>query len=400
MQLHDSIQDMKRYLNEIVIPSGFLFSESATQPTVMSIAMGVLLAEFLDSIPASLNETWKTKLLENQDQATGLFNEPLLLNADLVQDDLDETYVRYQTTYFCLNALDALNAVPDYPLTFLTPYFDRDYLSAWLDGLDWSQPWRESNWVMFIAGGLYAEWIWNESELAYESLDLLLDWLDIAKDPETGFWGTDKGATLRDAMAGAYHFLPFYFCLGRPFQYIERMIDNTLRLQASDGLFHPDGGGDACLDVDAVDILVKCTLLTDYRRTDVNSALERAYRGLLENQSRDGGFCRARNRPYPGKSLKRRFGEIFGLDTLLRKPYVPYEEIHHYSGWKLMSYDIRQSDIWSTWFRSYGLLAIRSLEQPVPLFMINVRFRRFPALGWHDVGKVLHLQVTNGQQEE
>jgi hypothetical protein len=167
------------------------------------------------------------------------------------------------------------------------------------------------------------------------------------------------------------------------------MIENTLALQQPDGLFHPEGGGDTCMDVDAVDILVKCSLITPYRSAAVETALERAFYGLVNSRSPDGGFCRARNRPVPAKSWKRRLSEPLGLDRLLRKPYGPPKEVWYYSGWLKMPFDIRESDLWSTWFRSFGLAVISVRYPGRYLNDADWVFRRAPALGWHDNARIL-----------
>ena len=133
-----------------------------------------------------------------------------------------------------------------------------------------------------------------------------------------------------------------------------------------------------------MDILVKCSLLTSYRADDVEMALDRAYSGLLSSQAEDGGFCRARNRPLPPQSWKRRLGEILGLDKLLGKPYTPPKTIWNYSGWRAMPFDIRESDLWSTWFRPFGL-AVISARYPERYPEANWWvFPSLPALGWHD----------------
>jgi hypothetical protein len=174
------------------------------------------------------------------------------------------------------------------------------------------------------------------------------------------------------------------------------MIESTLALQQPDDLFHPDGGGDACLDVDAVDILVKCSLVTPHLAEDVRAALLKAYDGLRDNQEEDGGFCRARHRPLPPKSWRRRLVEPLGLDRLLRKPYSQPRQVQYYSGWTKMPYEVHQSDLWSTWFRLFGL-AVISVRYP-DAFPTGVewRFRRMPALGWHDVDRIVACVSEDG----
>jgi hypothetical protein len=364
---------------------------------MMALCFAVLTMELYDQVSDAPRESWRHVLLAAQDPKTGLFVDPLFSRDDLDPTSPGEDYVLHQTTYFALNALDALGSRSHYPLHFVKPFCDITYLEGWLEGLDWFDPWKESNWVMFIAAALYITWQWESDRLTLRALHHLLDWLDVRQDPGTGFWGIQEGASLLDAMAAAYHFLPFYFCLDRPIHFPEAMIESTLSLQQPDGLFHPDGGGDTCLDVDAVDILVKCSLLTSYLADRVEDALERAYYGIQDSQGADGGFCRARRRPRPPKSLKRRIGETLRLDRLLRMPYAPPQEVWNYSGWTRMPFDIRRSDLWSTWFRSYGLavIGVRYPEKFAP--EAKWRFRRIPVLGWHDVTQIVRYCTDVGR---
>jgi hypothetical protein len=371
---------------EVVAPpdAGYLFSAAAPGPTLMALCFAILTMELYGELPDAARPEWEHTLLAAQDQDTGLFVDPLLSVRDLVPTSPGMDYLYHQTSYFALNALDALGHRPRYLLRFADPFRDREYLGNWLEGLDWSDPWKESNWVMFIAAALYATWQWEEEPAIAHALHALLDWLDGHQDPETGFWGLRLEASLLEKMAAAYHFLPFYFCMGRALHHPERMIESTLSLQQPDGLFHPDGGGDTCLDVDAVDILVKCSLVTPHLAPQVEKALGRAYHAILGNIAESGGFCRARHRPLPPKTWKRRLAEAVGLDRLLGKPYVGPREVWEYSGWAKMPFDIRKADLWSTWFRSYGLAVISERYPGKFPTTVRWRFRRLPALGWQD----------------
>jgi hypothetical protein len=365
--------------------SSFVMSHEATEPTLMASSFAVLILELFDLLPDERSEEWISLFQSAQNPDTGLFIDPWLRAADLDRGSPGFDYLVYQTTYFAVAALDALRQRPYYSFKFALDLVPGNEVDKWLEGLDWSQPWAASNWVMFVATALYAEWRWYGKQTVLDALYSVLSWLDAHQDPETGFWGVTKGVPLSHAMAATYHFLPYYFCLGRELGHVDQMIESTLQLQTKDGLFHPDGGGDTCLDVDAVDILVKCSLLTSYRADDVEAALDRACSGLLANQSEDGGFCRALHRPLPPKSWRRRIGEALGLDRLLGRQYVVPRTIWNYSGWRAMPFDIREGDLWSTWFRPFGL-AVISARYPEKCSGDNRWiFRSLPALGWHDV---------------
>jgi len=371
--------------------SGFRFSETATQTSIMSTAMAVLVFELFRKLPVPDQELWKAFLLSAQDSETGLFLDPLLTPADLKTGSPGEEYIHHQTTYFALHALDALNSHSSSPLSFTQPYMEKAHMEKWLESLDWTKPWFSSNWIMFLASAIIFQGLVDSSVTHLSWINHLLDWLDAHQDSQTGFWGSLPGVPAEHAMAAAYHFLPFYLWAGRRFRFAEQIIDSTLSLQGEDGLFHSSKGGDSCLDVDALDILVKCMQLTDHRSEVVEKAVDRIFIGLADNQDEAGGFCRARFRPVPPKSRKRKLAEFFLVDKLLNRPFRPGKETWRYSGWSLMPYEIHRGDLWSTWFRGYGLgLICKTFPQKYPS-TIEWKFRRLPALGWHNLEDIARV---------
>lgn len=375
--------------------ASFVMSPRATEPTLMALSFAILVQELFGLLPSAHAATWADHLQTAQNPETGLFVDPRLHPDHIEIGSPGIDYVTQQTTYFAVAALDALQQRPHHNLKFATDLAQNQKIERWLTQLDWSQPWAASNWVMFLATALYTEWQWYDDNLALAGVHTVLDWLDEHQDPETGLWGIMETVPLAHSMAAAYHFVPYYFCLSRKLHYVHKMIDSTLSLQADDGLFHPSGGGDSCLDVDAIDILVKCSLVTSYRADDIELALGRAYIGLMANQTKDGGFCRARHCPPPPKSRKRQLAETFGIDKLMGRPYVIPPNIWNYSGWRAMPFDIRESDLWSTWFRSFGL-ALISTRYPAEYLNNDLWvFRRLPALGWHDPGLIAEPAGNN-----
>lgn len=375
----------------------FRIAPEAVQPTAMATSMAILVHELFDLLPTEQSNAWLKELQTIQDPVSGLFIDPQLSVDDVEEvNNVNMDYITYQTSYFACAAFDALKAKPRHPLTFAIEVAQRQEIERWLDNLNWFEPWGASNWVMFLASALYAEWQWQHNETALSGVHTILDWLDSSQDSQTGFWGVAQDLPLDHAMAAAYHFLPYYFCLERKLHHIEKIIDNTLSLQADDGLFNPAGGGDSCLDVDAIDILVKCSLVTSHRAEDIKLALKRAYNGLVANQAEDGGFCRAKHRPFPPKSRKRVLAEIFGIDKLLDRPYVVTSEVWHYSGWQAMPFDIRKTDLWSTWFRPFGLALIETRYPDNYPYQHSWVFRRLPALGWHNSSLISQQSILYG----
>jgi len=350
-------QRAAQWLESLAAGSGFRFTPEG-EATVTSTAIGVLLAEGLGKLadlPVPREELVRT-LKEAQDETTGLFLEPLAARIPLAEGLHGEEYFRWMTTYFVLHALDALQEKPEYPLRFLDFLSGRESVYAWLDQLDWSNPWRESNRVMHLLSALLFRLKWQVDPAAADRYHDVLDWLDERQDPRTGLWGTEKGASLLNAVAGAYHFVPFYRYARRPVRAWSKIVDACLALQQEDGLFGPSPGGGACEDLDAIDLLCTAARIRKRLEPEIRRALTRAFWAIWNLQREDGSF------PYAGRT---------GAET------------YRFSSWPGMEAQTGGGDVFATWFRLAALHTIRSVlgeDLPPPG---EWTFRRLPALGFH-----------------
>lgn len=159
---------------------------------------------------------------------TGLFRDPLLDRYPVESEDADAAYLNQQATYFALHALDSLGQRPRARLAFLDRLSAPEEVVAWLEGLQWSNPWLESNRVMFLLSFLIHRVEEERDPTAARSVHGVLDWLDAEQDPQTGLWGSQHGASLLNAMAGAFHFIAFYEYVHRPVRHVTRIIDSVL----------------------------------------------------------------------------------------------------------------------------------------------------------------------------
>jgi len=147
-------------------------------------------------------------------------------------------------------------------------------------------------------------------------------------------------------------------------------------LQNFDGLFNYSGGGGACDDLDAVDLICRC-IISDkklFELLNINK-IDKIYNSLLENQNDDGGFCWSRR----DKISFRTFFHIFDLSIIYRlsikdfvsnvKSKIKYlllalffkdKIIWKYSNLHSMKIKMNESDIWSTWFRLLSLAIIEN----------------------------------------
>jgi hypothetical protein len=260
-------------------------------------------------------------------------------------------YVEWQETYFALHALDALGGKPRYPLSFVEPFSDPRVLSAWVRGLDFVDFWFSSNYLMFLLCFLLE----SEGERS-PTCHALLDLLDARQDPQTGFWGTNQGASLFNGMAGAYHLYGYYRFLERPIAHQAEALRATLSLQEKTGFFGGPGGG-PCEDLDAIDILAKLQPGGAAQERQIRTCLKGALEALRSCRLPNGGYTW-----WPSRArLEHRVVTYSGLPDLQTRTDV--------------------GDIWSAWFRPIGIaLACHRLGEPLAW---PARFRRIPLLGWH-----------------
>jgi hypothetical protein len=120
----------------------------------------------------------------------------------------------------------------------------------------------------------------------------MYNWLDETQDPETGLWGDrfDSPVLLSNGVQTGYHLWLLYFYDRRPIQYIDKIIDSCLKTQNPYCGFGVPLNSSACEDIDSIDPLVRLSLMTDYRKSDITAALKKAIPWILVNMNEDGGW--------------------------------------------------------------------------------------------------------------
>lgn len=367
-------QDASNWIVDIQSETGIRFG-SDKPATLISTCSAILTLEGtgrLTQIDQSTRDTWRTQICACQDSISGFFADPLLATYPLDSGSHDTDYFAYQTTYFALQALDALDTRVPYRLVFLDAFADPVAVHTWLDALDWSNAWLESNRVMFVLACLIYRVERENQADGIAAYHAALDWIERAQDPEYGLWGRAAGSSLLNQMAAAYHLVPFFTYVHRPLNSVDQAIDAVLSLQQDDGFFAPTAGGGACEDLDAIDLLVAYSELSQHRATDVQRSLIRVFWAIWNAQQPDGGFGYSDTQP----------------GTMYR-----------FSGWEAMETDRHNSDTWATWFR---LLSLATIQQRYPADLPDLgrwTFRRWPALGYHRVNYVLaHAEAPTARR--
>jgi hypothetical protein len=288
-------------------------------------------------------EDWQTKecaaaigWLEAHRLADGRFRVPGMTDANTFKKpDRDETwrYIDWHVTNYSLGAIDTLEPGRRPNLAFAIPWLDPLTLKAWLADRDLRDPWQEGNNIVNLASFLLLLRRDGDSPLQQKingALDILSGWHDRLREPTTGFWGVGQlsdRVRLLHAFAGSMHNFHIWYHEAQRLEGQDKAVDYCLSL--------PPVIDSACIDVDAVDVLIHGWRLTGHRRPDIEAWLARMLEALLAFQNPDGGFCDIR------EGIRRQDGWVKG-----------YEEPQGHS------------NTFATWFRWIAIAMIADVLWP------------------------------------
>jgi hypothetical protein len=290
-------------------PGHYRYATGCTQPTLYSSTYAAMARHLLGEAFAGEERTrWIAYLNAHQDD-DGHFRDPVIFDQGWYAGD-PLWCGRPHLTCHVIVALACLGGVAKKPLRWLAPWREPDGLVHWLEARDWgAQVAWTGNEIMNVGVLLQYARDFHNDDRAGSAVSLLLEWLATHHiDPATGVWG-DVDVTdpvwRSQAVQAAYHWWPLFFYDGVTPPYLERAIDTVLATQNPRGGF---GWGvhnpadpsisSACEDIDSIDPLCHMLPLTDYRRTDIHTALARAADWVLTNQMPDGGFVFIRDIPF------------------------------------------------------------------------------------------------------
>ena len=223
----------------------------------------------------------------------GRFRMPSMGDADVFKKpDLAETwrYIDWHITNYSLGAIDVIEPNRHRLLGFIGDYLDDPgKLEAWFGRRDLRDPWQEGNNIVNLAGFmllLKRDCSPTRARQIDAALGILFDWHERNQEPTTGFWGVGQlsDATRRlHAMAGSMHNFHIWYALGRPLPGQAYAADYCLTL--------PTAIDSACIDTDAVDVLIHAHRMLGYRTGDIETWLRGKLIALLDFQNDDGGFA-------------------------------------------------------------------------------------------------------------
>ena len=267
----------------------YLGSSMGTVPFGMYQSCYAAIVRFYYRDLAGLSDDEQSQLIDYiasfQDSRSGWFNDPGIPFFRSGKRGVEEYF--HQSS-FADAALECLGARPRYPIHFLT--MSPSEYTDWLEHLSWmNDPWMASVWVMMSTllktKELEAP---GASDAAKESwLDTVFAWLDRHQDEATGFWSTDRGASLYQGFGAAFHHWVLYAQYSRPLALLEKSIDNTLAMQRRDGHC---GRGMGQTDYDLAFGLYFLASRSDYRRAEIIEAAKRLLSAQMAVWNDDGGF--------------------------------------------------------------------------------------------------------------
>ena len=256
-------------------------------------------------------------------------------------------------TAHALPVVCMLGGKPHYTLRFAHEYTNTEFLENWLKQRQWEEAWLEGNNLLFVGQFLIYLRDRENCREAQKALDMYFDFLDREVDPDTGLWGSNGFCSKAAALYGGYHQLLAYYYENRKVQYPEKLVDVALGLQHKDGGYNLAGGGGACEDVDAIDILVNMYKSNNYKRPQIRRSLKRVLRSILSKQMPDGGFVYKLNKPFMHMGIER------------------------------TASGINKSNMFPTWFYTHAIALIAEIIKNKKVLDFNWKFNETFSMGWH-----------------
>lgn len=272
----------------------FKFSSSTNSPNIYCSAYACITLALYGELMQYSNEQklkWLDYFNSFQSDIDGLFRDPTIKN-ELFETE-DWWGARHLAPHLII-AFNQLGGTPKHDFYFLEPFYSPKYVNEWLDSRDWAQRCDfVGNEVMNYGVLLQYSRDFFDNKSAGIGLMAMLKWLVNNIDPNSGLWGggpLDEPDSLSKAVQGAYHIYPLLFYDGLQIPYPKPLIDNLLRTQNKLGGYGVLLNSSACEDIDSIDLLIRLTRLTDYKRDEIVQSLWKALPWILANMNEDGGF--------------------------------------------------------------------------------------------------------------
>lgn len=144
-------------------------------------------------------------------------NHPENKNRARGADELDSIW---HFTRGMLWTLYVLGRRPEADLSFLEPLLNKERMYSYVKKYDWSNSWAAGNQICALSTAMFALRDFYGVPYVDEVLEYgMFPALEELLDPETGYWGCQFGADLRNGQFGTIHVLPTYFAQGWEYRF-------------------------------------------------------------------------------------------------------------------------------------------------------------------------------------
>ena len=303
--------------NQII---GYKHSHSSKKTNLYAL-ISVLLTKHLLRIDKNVNK--ELSILKSYQSPDGLFRDQ---NLDCEEANFSDDWGWKHLTLHALMTLDLYSVKSKYPIK-IGLELNTDNIFQKLSSYNWNTklPWT-SNAVQNLCVYLQYNRKYHNQSDASNILKKIEMFINAKQSKHTGLF-SDKFETfeqLSNSVQSAYHFWLIYFYENYEIKYKEKIIDHVLRTQNLVGGFGFKLNSSACEDIDSIDILLRLSKQTDYRKKEIIECLNKSIGAILSNFNIDGGWVFRRN-----ESLKIVHQEMFSFKN--------------------------ESNMFYTWFRLLGL---------------------------------------------
>lgn len=320
------VDNVKKYLLNIVHKGKIgYFSKNSSQRSIYAYVYWVMTAKLIGmELDEKILNVLEEIICECQTE-DGLCWDESIVNLQYLNGD-GWGARHFMPHYFI--AIERLGIKAKYSLKYVTPFYKSEILRTLFDALDWTHPWQSSNLVMNIGVALFYERERFNNKEAGKAVEVLQKWLMDHIRADCGMWGEGnlKSKSFQYALIrGAYHMYSFLIYDNIDFPYKEKAIDFILKCQNKYGGYDFRANSSACEDIDAIEPLIRLSLLTPgYRYAEIRSSISNSLQWVVQNQRDDGGCVF-------------RLGELFD-----------------YGNVNMMS-DKNESNLFATWFRTLSV---------------------------------------------
>lgn len=284
-----------------VAPYTYKYSSSREKPCLYASIYAVMLEGLLGALNNRSKDdldSWADYLNSFQRAEDGLYYDPNLEGSAYEHIGVwNEGWGKHHLMGHMIIALARLGKPPKYPLRYLEPYYDVEYLRKWMDSFDFAgDVWTVSNYFMNLFTVLEYVRDYMHEERAQASIEVMTNWILQKQNPQTGMWHSQPVDTMSHheklcIVRAAYHFYPLFEYEGIEIPYPQQIVDFILPLQNSwGGWTTENGNAGACEDIDAIEPLLRCAPSRPERENEIRASLIRSMIWQMSSRNADKGF--------------------------------------------------------------------------------------------------------------